>query len=467
MLVVSIALGGGFIGSWLQKQLVTNSNPIFIESNTPIQRVNLPNPESFTDFVVASEISTPTVVFIKTKSNAGNNAENFWFFGDFFGNRGPAYNTGSGVIISADGFIVTNYHVIDKADAIEVILNNKHSYEAKVIGQDPSTDLALLKIEAKNLKPIVVGNSDQVKIGEWVLAVGNPFNLTSTVTAGIVSAKGRNINIVNSQFPIESFIQTDAAINPGNSGGALVNLKGELIGINTAIASQTGSYNGYGFAIPVNIVKKIVKDFIDYGEVQRAFIGMEVADIDAKLAQKIGNEDYSGVYIESISSDGSAKQAGIKPGDVLLKVNGIQVNSKAEYLEQLSYYRPGEKIKLVVRSGNTYKEVVVTLTNREGTTDVLKKISVTSKTLGADFTPLSKVEKEKLRVKSGYKVSEIRGGLIRQMGLPEGFTILSVNQVVPESVEELISLLENTRGRITIDGIHPNGGRGMYSFFMY
>jgi len=266
------------------------------------------------DFITASELSTPTVVFIKTKSNYTTSNRFFWGdFEDLFGNRGPASTTGSGVIIQSDGYIVTNNHVVEKADEIEVILSNKKSYKAKILGTDNNSDLAVLKIEETGLPAIKISNSDHIRTGEWVLAVGNPFNLTSTVTAGIVSAIGRNINIVNSQFPIESFIQTDAVINPGNSGGALVNLKGELVGINTAILSQTGSYTGYGFAIPSNLVSKIVTDIIQFGIIQRPFLNAEYSDIDGPTADKIGLENATGVYVNSVINGGAADKAGLQP----------------------------------------------------------------------------------------------------------------------------------------------------------
>lgn len=444
--------------------------PYYLEAQTAnsVQRVRYEQ-DTGVEFVTASSVATPSVVFIKTLSNTNTRMQDdFWGFWDFFGNRGPAMNSGSGVIVSADGYVITNNHVIDKADKIEVILNNKHTYAAKVIGTDPSTDLALLKIEATNLKPVVITtNSDMLQVGEWVLAVGNPFNLTSTVTAGIVSAKGRNIHVVSGQFPIESFIQTDAAINPGNSGGALVNLKGELVGINTAIASNTGSYNGYGFAIPVNIVKKVIRDLREFGIVQRAFAGLEVTDIDADIAQKINSANLLGVYVTEVSADGAAAQAGLKNGDVILKVDNIETNSKAMFLERLSYYRPGDNIKVLIKRKTEVIEFSLKLTNKEGTTSVLKNESVTSTLLGADFSPLSKVEKQKLNVSSGYRISNLKSGKIRSMGLPEGFVILSVNKVSPSSIEELIGLLENSRGQLVIEGIHPNGSRGMYSFFVY
>ncbi|MDZ7606337.1 MAG: trypsin-like peptidase domain-containing protein [Cyclobacteriaceae bacterium] len=271
-----------------------------------------------TDFVKASRVSTQSVVYIKTRSqNSYGSSWMDWFFG---GGTTQSISSGSGVIYSADGYIITNNHVIDQADQIEVILGKK-TYSASIIGTDPSSDLAVLKIDEKNLPNIQVRSSHDVQIGDWVLAVGNPFNLTSTVTAGIVSAKGRELNITNDMFPIESFIQTDAAINPGNSGGALVNLEGQLIGINTAILSKTGSYAGYGFAVPSDIVKKVVDDIIKYGEVQKAFFGAEVADINSDIAARLNTTDFSGVVISRIQADGAAAKIDLRKDDIILKLD--------------------------------------------------------------------------------------------------------------------------------------------------
>jgi S1-C subfamily serine protease len=301
ILSLVLPLAAGFGGAWLFSRQNGANGPVltFGASGSPMQQVNLK--EMPAGFVKASRASTPAVVFIKTVSTVEYRSS-YWFWDfDPFGSRGQVSSSGSGVIVSKDGYIVTNNHVIQGADKISVVLSrNKKEYPARVIGKDPSTDLALLKIEAGDLPAIVFGNSDVLETGEWVLAVGNPFNLTSTVTAGIVSAKGRNINIVNNQFPIESFIQTDAAINPGNSGGALVNLNGELVGINTAIASNTGSYSGYGFAIPANMVAKIVKDFIEFGSVQRGFPGMSTEDLSNAALQTQGMEGAEGASLPAM-----------------------------------------------------------------------------------------------------------------------------------------------------------------------
>jgi Do/DeqQ family serine protease len=463
-------IAGAFVINWFQPKTVlvqdNTSNPT-IGASVNYKGTTLNN----ADFVAASEASVHSVVFIKTLTNQRNYQDpffDFWSGFEFFGRRGPVSSSGSGVILTADGYIVTNLHVVKNADVIEVITNNaKQSYKARLIGSDPSTDLALLKIDAQKLPHITLGNSDQVKVGEWVLAVGNPFNLTSTVTAGIVSAKGRNINVVNNQFPIESFIQTDAAINPGNSGGALVDLQGRLVGINTAIASNTGSYNGYGFAIPVNIVAKIVKDLIEYKEVQRGYTGMEVKDIDAILAEKLNITDNLGVLVDYILPDGPAEKAGLQLGDVIVKFNGKEIDSKSVYDEQLAYLRPGDKAKVTVLRKGKPLEYVIVLLNKEGNMAILKKGTVSSDLLGADFQPISKMEKQKLNINHGYRISNIRRGRIAQMGLQEGFIITSLNRREYDNVEELIKALESVRGQIVIEGVFPNGGKGVFSFYSY
>ncbi|MCC6683510.1 MAG: trypsin-like peptidase domain-containing protein [Bacteroidia bacterium] len=477
LLTTGIGFLSGVLGAFTFQQLKPTDATAFLQHNnpgvSPVSRVNY-NHSSLegTSFVKASQISTPCVVFIKTLSNARMQPQDPFFnwFGDFdfFGQRGPVSSSGSGVILSADGYIVTNFHVVKGADVIEVVLNNnKHNYKAKVIGTDPSTDLALLKIEAKNLPHIAVGNSDNVTVGDWVVAVGNPFNLTSTVTAGIVSAKGRNINIVNNQFPIESFIQTDAAINPGNSGGALVDLNGQLVGINTAIASNTGSYNGYGFAIPANIVTKIVKDLIEFGEVQRGFTGLNIRDIDGELSDKLHLEGDKGVYVEFAVEDAPGYNAGIKEGDVIIKVDNKDIDSKAIFDEQISYHRPGEKIPMVLLRSGKPMAVTVTLINRMDNDAIMKKGSVSSTVLGADFQFISKAEKEKLGVSSGIRISNVRGGRMRSMNLPEGFVITALNKKTYTNLDEFIRDMENVRGQILIEGVYPNGGRGVFSFYSY
>ncbi|MCB9197186.1 MAG: trypsin-like peptidase domain-containing protein [Flavobacteriales bacterium] len=336
------------------KDSTSNGSPI---PSNDIKMVNYGfNQESITNFVDASEKSLDAVVHIKTKITLGQINDPVYRF--FYGDRIIEQNaSGSGVIITENGYIVTNNHVIADANSIEVTLNNNETYSAKLIGKDPSTDLALIKIEAKNLNPLMFANSDEVQVGEWALAVGNPFNLTSTVTAGIISAKARNINILHSDyknevFPIESFIQTDAAVNPGNSGGALVNSKGELIGINAAIASKTGSYSGYSFAIPSNLVKKVTADLIKYGSVQRGFIGINLKEIDSKVFQEFQLPNLDGVLVSGLAPNGGGFEAGIEKGDVILSIDDVKVNNIPSLQEQVGRFSPGDKVPVTIRRGN-------------------------------------------------------------------------------------------------------------------
>lgn len=433
-------------------------------SSKPASSANFPS-----NFVEASERSTPAVVYIKTTSNAPQRSFNDWFFGDIFGGGRQDFviNSGSGVIVSEDGYIVTNNHVVEKAVKIDVILTNKQSYEAQLIGTDPSTDLALLKIEASKLPKIQFSNSSAVQVGEWVLAVGNPFNLTSTVTAGIVSAKGRNLNLLSNMFPIESFIQTDAAINPGNSGGALVNLDGDLVGINTAIMSRTGAYNGYGFAIPSNIVQKVMRDLKEHGSVQRAFFGADVVDIDAQIQQKAKLKSLKGVYVNNVASYGPAREGGVQEGDVIVEFNNVPINSKAEFDEQLSYFRPGERSSLVYQRGGKASTINVKFTNTEGTLEILQNEVVHSARLGADFEPIGKLERDKLNLKGGVRISNIGQGYVRRLGLHEGFIITHINKIEITSVGQCIDLIENMKGQVSMEGVDKNGRKAFYSYYAY
>jgi len=432
-------------------------NPVVRAANEQLSDVN---------FIQASKTSTPTVVFIKTESQVQRRSS-FWFFDfDPFGSIGKVASTGSGVIISADGYIVTNHHVIQNADKIDVVIGGKRTYKAEVIGEAPSSDLALLKIDANNLPFIEVANSDEVEIGEWVLAVGNPFNLNSTVTAGIVSAKGRNINIVKNQFPIESFIQTDAAINPGNSGGALVNLEGKLIGVNTAIASKTGSYVGYGFAIPSNIVLKIVGDLREFGEIQRGFDGLNVQDLQQN-SEYFEKYNGNGVIVKDIGRINEETSSKIQVGDIILAMNGKVVRSSSDYNEILARHRPGDEIKYKIgRSGKTIEKSLV-LVNQNGSIERIERQYIRSESLGADFEEISKLEQDRFGTEYGFKVTNIGPGKIRSMNLDEGFVFLQVNRKAPRDINELIQLLESSRGQLRIEGISPTRGRQMLSFYSY
>lgn len=424
------------------------------------------------DFTMAAEKSVNSVVHIKTISEQVNNLAYDPFAELFFGpqKRQQTFiqqGSGSGVIISEDGYIVTNNHVISNSDKIEVILNDKRTYEAELIGADASTDVALIKIKEKGLPFLSYGNSDAVKVGEWVLAVGNPFNLNSTVTAGIISAKGRN-NILNgNQRPIESFIQTDAAVNPGNSGGALVNTEGELVGINTAIASNNGTYQGYSFAVPVNIVKKIVSDLVEFGTVQRAYIGVSIQDIDAKFASEKNIKQLKGIYVNGISEGGSAQDAGISEGDVITGIQEVPVASVSELQEQISRYRPGDKINVSVIRNNKELNLPVVLKTLDNTTRLVKKselVKTSSSALGADFTDLTSEQLSELRSENGVKIQKLSPGKLSQVGIQAGFIITSIDKRKVSSSMNVKSLLENKSGPVVIEGFYPNGMRASYSF---
>ena len=414
-------------------------------------------------FSEASRLSTSSVVYIKTVSEKEyGNTFLEWFFGERLSQS--VISTGSGVIYTSDGYIVTNNHVIENADAIQVI-HEKRTYEAKLIGADPSTDLAILKIDGEDLPNIRIGRSRDLDVGEWVLAVGNPFNLTSTVTAGIVSAKGRQINILKTNFPIESFIQTDAAINPGNSGGALVNTKGELVGINTAIISRTGDYAGYGFAVPVDIVSKIVEDLIKYGEVQKAFTGAEVSDIDQQLGEELDLKDWDGVLVQNIQNGGAADKGGLKKGDIIIGINDQPIKTKGEYEEMISYYSPGDKLDIHYNRGDRAGVTQLTLTNSQGTTSIIQREIYTSRSLGADFEVVPKVERDLLNIDHGVRITKIRSGFIKRLSIEEGFIITHINKVPIRDPETLTEILLKIRGRVYIEGVSKDGVRGYYSYF--
>ncbi len=473
--IILIALAAGLLGSFAFQKIVGNegSKQVVVQSaDQPARFINMSASSAAapSDFVTAAQISVPAVVHVKTvfemspTSGSGYNPFRDFFWGDRgYSQRHPSVGTGSGVIISDDGFIVTNNHVVDNASQVEVVLNDKRTYVADVIGTDPSTDIALLKVDASDLPFLVLGNSDQVNVGEWVLAVGNPFNLTSTVTAGIVSAKGRNINILpDQQFPIESFIQTDAAVNPGNSGGALVATNGDLIGINTAIASSTGAYTGYSFAVPVNIVQKVVDDLMEYGSVQRAFIGVSIRDIDSKLAEEKDVKTLGGVYVAGLTDGGAAAESGIKEGDVITKVNGVRVKSSPELQEQVSRYRPGDKIKVSLFRGESEKTVNVVLRNKNGNTAIVKNDMVS--VLGARFETLSSEQMNDLGIRNGVQITELNSGKLRSAGIREGFIIQSIDKKKVSSADDISLALKDKKGGVLIEGIYPNGMRAYYGF---
>ena len=408
------------------------------------------------DFVKAAAAVTPTVVNIKSTQKS----DYFW------GRESYGASTGSGVILSEDGYIVTNRHVIEDGDKIEVTLNDKREFVATLVGTDPSTDLALIKIEATDLPHLPFGNSDKLSVGEWVLAVGNPFNLESTVTAGIVSAKGRNINILEDQYSIESFIQTDAAVNPGNSGGALVNSRGNLIGINTAIITRSGRYEGYSFAVPANLAKKVINDLKEYGEVQRAILGVNIEPITNDLAEKLSLPSVKGVHISKITPKGSADLAGLKAGDVIVKINGNPTSTMPELQEQIGRYRPGNIITVQFYRNSILRQVKVTLKNKNN------NIAVSAShrdefllSLGFELRNLAPSEEKKLGIKGVKVVSIYRGSKIERTEMDPDYIITKVNDQKINSVEEVIKALKDARDKVLLEGFYENyPGEYYYTF---
>lgn len=455
-----------------------NGDPIPLDFNEPAKKV------------------IDGVVHIKSTHLYSGNSRNFQFrnaptpFRDFFGDNFQDFfrpnlpnnrsqtrpytekmpsrvGTGSGVIISEDGYIVTNNHVIAEADDIEVTLYDNRTYKARVIGTDPSTDLALLQIKEKGLPIVPLVNSDDTNIGQWVLAVGNPMGLNSTVTAGIISAKGRNINILKDKYAVEDFIQTDAAINPGNSGGALVNLQGGLVGINTAIASTTGSFSGYGFAVPANIVNKVVEDLIEYGSVQRGVLGVMIRNVDSKIAKEKNLSVSKGVYVDSLMEGSAAGKAGLKIGDVILAVNEQTVNSSSALQGMIARYRPGETVKLKVNRAAKELVLEVVLHNRAGNLALGSSDKpAIIKTLGVDLEELEPQMARDLDIKSGVLVKKIFAGKLRKYTqMRDGFVITKINGKSVSTVEDLIEKIEKSEGGIMLEGVYTDiPGTYYYAF---
>lgn len=481
-LVVAISIATSLLsiwgyGTWLRNQSVSIQNDGKIPANYA-GFFDKNAPTGIPDFTAAATSATPTVVHIKTKikgTTVSSKSKNP--FGDLFGDDDPFYQffggprsmpdqqaSGSGVIMSNDGYIITNNHVIDGASEINVTLSNRKSYKATVIGADPNTDLAVIKIDATNLPYMMLGNSDDVKLGQWVLAVGYPLNLDVTVTAGIVSAKSRSIGINRSSAPVESFIQTDAAVNPGNSGGALINTDGELIGINSAIASPTGSYAGYSYAIPVNIVKKAVNDLIKFGAVQRAYIGISYAPDDLSDEQKKqgGIKDGDGIFVTGVATDGAAKAAGIQKGDFVTKLNGVEINSSSELQEQVAGYKPGDKISLTyVRDGKEYT-TSLTLKNKSGNFAVVKTETIFDN-LGGDLVTIDKETARKNDITGGVQVRKLGDGLLKNTRMQDGFIITSVDGQDVNSIDDLKNILNSAEGTVKLEGVYP-GYDGTYGY---
>ena len=428
------------------------------------------------DFTVAAEQTVNAVVHVTSSAPGRQYYDPFaeFFFGQGEGRRQmpPSVATGSGVIISEDGYIVTNNHVINGAQEIEITMNDNQVYNAEVVGSDPTTDIALLKIDEDDLPYAAFANSDDVRVGEWVLAVGNPFNLNSTVTAGIVSAKGRNINLINDQFAIESFIQTDAAVNPGNSGGALVNTLGELIGINTAISTRTGSFEGYSFAVPSNIVRKVVEDLREYGLVQRAFIGVQIRDLDAALAAENDLDIQQGVYISGTTPNGAAEEAGIRKGDVILEVDGTSVPGAAKLQEIIGSHRPGDVVNVLIHRSGREKIFEITLRNKEGKADLIDRTKTFAENvLGVRLEQLSDEDAEKYGIDNGVKIAEIFPGKFSREGIRKGFVITEMTidsrKITVKSPEDILDNLANLKDMgVFIKGYYPGGKVRYYALGM-
>ncbi len=410
-----------------------------------------------TDFTVSAEVSTPAVVNIRALLESGGG---IWGGGNLTG------SSGSGVIMSPDGYVVTNHHVVESSRDIKVTLADKRVYKAKLIGSDPSTDIALLKIEEYDLPFMLFGNSDSVRVGEWVLAVGNPFNLESTVTAGIVSAKGRNINILGGVTSIESFIQTDAAVNPGNSGGALVNTAGELIGINTAIITESGSYEGYSFAVPSNLVQKVIRDLQEYGEVQRAFLGVNIEDLDSEVAREIGLPNADGVRVTRINNNGAAADAGLQAGDVIIGLNSARVRRTPELQEFVGRFRPGDRISVEYwRDGRKFNTNVLLKDGNNSISVAARsaKGNELEEALGLGMRELTKEEQRRMRIQGAAVLSVRRGSIVYETNMQPGFVITGVNGNRVTNVAEVIECIRNAYNSIVLDGYYE-GEPDLYSY---
>lgn len=450
------------------------------------------------DFTYAAEKTVHAVVHVKVESTREVSQSNP-LYEFFYGYRNlppqQVEGFGSGVIISDDGYIITNNHVIEDANVIKVTLNDRRTFTARLIGTDPTTDIALIKIDEKGLSVIPYGDSEALMVGEWVLAVGNPMNLTSTVTAGIVSAKARELGIIApepspeesynpygnrgqnpfgsresmrrpaSSLGIESFIQTDAAVNPGNSGGALVNIKGELVGINTAIASRTGSYAGNSFAVPVTIVRKVVSDLIEFGKVQRAYLGVWYQDMTEERSKELNMNKIEGLYVSELIPGGASEKAGIEPGDVLLAVNGVRLGSSAQLKEQIAKYRPNDKIDVTILRKGKEQSVKVTLQDESGGTSLVRReqSAPALSDLGASFRELTQSERSRLNIQKGVAVDQVTGGKFRRAGIQAGFIITSVDRKPVSSYRDIEQAISSASGAVLIQGVYPNGTSAAYA----
>lgn len=429
------------------------------QESVPIRQVSF-DPQNFPDFTYAAESCVDGVVFVKVvkreQDREASILEHFFGFGTPYSMPRERAGSGSGVIISPDGYIATNNHVVSGASQIEVTLNDNKTYKAELVGADPVTDVALLKIDAQELPAIPFGDSDALRLGEWVLAIGSPFNLRSTITAGIVSAKGRSLPDMSGEFKIESFIQTDAAVNPGNSGGALVNTRGELVGINTAIASNTGSYTGYSFAVPTAIVKKVVEDIKEHGAVQRAVLGISMTELTQELASLAGMKgNFSGVYVAELNRSGAAYKAGVREGDVLVAINGRRMKNPSDVQATINGYKPGDKVELMIyRDG---KESVVEAVLQGSQTAVAAAGENEASVMGALLAQPDQQLLKRLRLKGGVEVKAVDRGKFRDAGIRAGLVITHLNQMPVNDLKEALEIINNAKRGLLVEGMYPDG----------
>ncbi len=445
----------------------SRSDTAGVTMQRPVWQANMPEDydSENMDFTYAAERTVHGVVHVKTlRERERREIQDPFEF--FFGPREredpePEVGFGSGVIVTPDGYIVTNYHVIQEADEIQVTLHDQRTFQAEVMGEDPDTDIAMLKIDSDNLPYISFGDSGELNIGEWVLAVGNPFGLTSSVTAGIISAKERTLGVLHEgEMPLESFLQTDAAVNVGNSGGALVNLKGELVGVPTLIVSPTRTHIGTAFAVPSGIVKSIKEDIVEFGEVRRGVLGVSIMEVTSELAEEKDLDDLDGVYVESAVEGGAADQAGIRSGDVIKKVNGNEVNSSGELQQEVRRFHPGDDVTLTVIRNGREMEVKSTLISMEEHQEILMQQE--EELLGATFRMVPEEIKERLNLPHGVKIVDLEPGELHTAGVREGFIIVAINQQRVSEPGDVVRLLEDFSGNVYLEGVYPDGTGAMY-----
>ena len=472
LITVLSAIAGGLTAYAVVKSMASDELSVVetMSEGARFRTVNL-SQDNWPDFTYAAESAVDAVVYVKVTTTQTMQQGPSSIFDYFFGypQGGPApqqrekVGSGSGVIIRKDGYIVTNNHVIDGATKIEVTLNNNQTYPATLVGTDPATDVALLKVEADNLPVIPFGDSDKLRLGEWVIAIGSPYDLRSTITAGIVSAKGRSMPSYTGEFKVESFIQTDAAVNPGNSGGALVDKAGNLVGINTAIYSQTGSYSGYSFAVPVNIVKKIAYDLMDYGSVKRAVLGITMAPIDDKIVEELKLSSRNGVYINEVSKSGAADKAGIKAGDVLIAIDSTKVTTASSVQEIVSTFSPGDKAVVTVIRDGKEKEIEVTFKGSSQENGTLADDGSVA-FYGSSIKSADEKLLEKFGLKNGVEIVELGPGKLMDAGAVEGFIILYVNDHPVKTPQDVIDIVKKSKRTVFVEGITPAGRVGYFGF---